>query len=167
MKYLMLRAQHRSTTCSAEIDVGRVSIVQPEHSKIGESYWIRLHDLRINVKEVHRFFQISHRCWRLPVRSDVSALEAFGTAQPQRNLGTAFGRVSLTLPQLHVMVAIVVAPVPYVIVFLLLPFSREKSGFASGFMQNLTSPVSGKAPTETCHIYPNPQEGPRPLEWES
>ena len=26
--------------------------------------------------------------------------------QPQRNLGTAFGRVSLTLPQLHVMVDI-------------------------------------------------------------
>ncbi len=35
---------------------------------------------RIDINEIHRFFQIFHRRWRLPVGSDVRALETFGAA---------------------------------------------------------------------------------------
>ena len=80
VKFLMLRTQHCSATRSAEVDVGCVRLVQLKHSKFGESFWIRLHDLRINIEEIHRFFQIFHRRWRLPVGSDVRALETFGAA---------------------------------------------------------------------------------------
>ena len=80
VKSLMLRAQHCSATRSAEVDVGRICLVQLKHSKFGESFCIRLHELRINIEEIHRFFQIFHlRRW-LSVGSDVGALEAFGAA---------------------------------------------------------------------------------------